>query len=307
MARQPLTTQSLGTIVRSKPLLLQKPFLMDYYKNHLESSHMTDSISDSIPMTFKSTFNPSTPSTTFIHQSSQPQSQRLARPGREPNWMFSLDEQQISSPSLHEEDAFNSDTLAPPPYLLNILTKWPTTPNVDQMDSQNDHPAYVISSATSQPSFMNDQKRSSDTLQSSPLSTTDSDVDNNSNNNTVTVPDLTWFERLRAKWSGYTPTSTPTLSPANISQNRLQYYSDYDVMMGIRIAISLSSIISLFALFITYKSYCNARKQRLRAANPISNPATGQDSTSSGPIGLTGSFSRSSRRSRSVSAAKASQ
>ncbi|XP_053212307.1 uncharacterized protein LOC128395845 [Panonychus citri] len=40
------------------------------------------------------------------------------------------------------------------------------------------------------------------------------------------------------------------------------YYSDYDPMMGIRIAISLLGIIVLFAIFVVYKSHCNAKKAK---------------------------------------------
>jgi hypothetical protein len=40
------------------------------------------------------------------------------------------------------------------------------------------------------------------------------------------------------------------------------YYSDYDPMIGIRIAISLGALITLFAIFILYKTKCNARKTK---------------------------------------------
>lgn len=41
-----------------------------------------------------------------------------------------------------------------------------------------------------------------------------------------------------------------------------EYYSDYDPMMGIRIATSLLIFITVFALFLIYKSHCNARKAK---------------------------------------------
>jgi hypothetical protein len=48
-----------------------------------------------------------------------------------------------------------------------------------------------------------------------------------------------------------------------ISSNSVEdYYSDYDLMIGIRIAISLGALITLFAIFILYKTKCNARKTK---------------------------------------------
>ena len=40
------------------------------------------------------------------------------------------------------------------------------------------------------------------------------------------------------------------------------YYSDYDPMVGIRIAISLGVLITLFTFFIFYKTKCNARRTK---------------------------------------------
>lgn len=253
--QQHLVAQSLG-VIRSKPLLLH-PLLMDYYKNHPTEDLAPQLARDASAL-----------------KSSSPESQRRPQPR---GWVSFYDEH----PSLPNASK-HAASLAPPPYLLNVLTKWPTKNADEPDDSQNDQLGYVIS--TSFPASMKDQKWS----ESNEAMSTSANLGHNS---TVTPPEMGWFEKLRAKLTGYTP--APTMSPADISQNRLHYYADYDVMMGIRIAISLSSIISLFALFITYKSYCNARRQRLRSANC---PAAGVD------VGLTGSFSRSSHRSRSISA-----
>lgn len=48
---------------------------------------------------------------------------------------------------------------------------------------------------------------------------------------------------------------------ATAIKEKLSYYSDYDVMLGIRIAYWLFSFFSIFTLFIAYKSYCSSRKQ----------------------------------------------
>lgn len=42
----------------------------------------------------------------------------------------------------------------------------------------------------------------------------------------------------------------------------IDYYSDYDPMVGIRIGISLGALVTLFTIFILYKTKCNARKTR---------------------------------------------
>lgn len=51
-----------------------------------------------------------------------------------------------------------------------------------------------------------------------------------------------------------------TLNTTAIKE-KLSYYSDYDVMMGIRIGYWLFSFFSIFTAFIAYKSYCSSRKQ----------------------------------------------
>lgn len=50
--------------------------------------------------------------------------------------------------------------------------------------------------------------------------------------------------------------------PNRESQHIPDYYADYDPMVGIRIAISLGVLITLFTIFILYKTQCNARKTR---------------------------------------------
>ncbi|XP_015789606.1 serum response factor homolog B [Tetranychus urticae] len=62
-------------------------------------------------------------------------------------------------------------------------------------------------------------------------------------------------------------TSTPKTNNEQLKVNLVgsritDYYSDYDPMMGIRIAISLLGIIVLFAIFVVYKSHCNAKKAK---------------------------------------------
>lgn len=41
------------------------------------------------------------------------------------------------------------------------------------------------------------------------------------------------------------------------------YYDDYDPMLGIRIAITLSILISMFTFYLIYKSYCNMKRAKL--------------------------------------------
>ena len=43
---------------------------------------------------------------------------------------------------------------------------------------------------------------------------------------------------------------------------QFDYYADYDPMVGIRIAISLGVLITLFTIFILYKTQCNARRTK---------------------------------------------
>ena len=50
--------------------------------------------------------------------------------------------------------------------------------------------------------------------------------------------------------------------PNRESEYVRDYYADYDPMVGIRIAISLGLLITLFTIFILYKTQCNARKTR---------------------------------------------
>lgn len=58
-------------------------------------------------------------------------------------------------------------------------------------------------------------------------------------------------------------------SPSSIYSNSVsEYYSDYDPMIGIRIAIALGILITLFAIFLLYKTQCSAkRNQRLIQAS----------------------------------------
>ncbi|CAN7938816.1 unnamed protein product [Ixodes hexagonus] len=52
--------------------------------------------------------------------------------------------------------------------------------------------------------------------------------------------------------------STSTLTP---EAARSQYYAGYDPMTGLRIAATLGAIITLFTLFLIYKSKCRPSKQ----------------------------------------------
>src|SRR5581483_4620820 len=47
------------------------------------------------------------------------------------------------------------------------------------------------------------------------------------------------------------------------SEEVLQYYSDYDPMVGIRITITLAVLITLFGFFLFYKTKSNIRAKRL--------------------------------------------
>ncbi|EEC11071.1 hypothetical protein IscW_ISCW007358 [Ixodes scapularis] len=51
--------------------------------------------------------------------------------------------------------------------------------------------------------------------------------------------------------------STSTLTP---EAARSQYYAGYDPMTGLRIAATLGAIITLFTLFLIYKSKCRPSK-----------------------------------------------
>ncbi|KAK8763299.1 uncharacterized protein LOC144128854 isoform X2 [Amblyomma americanum] len=59
--------------------------------------------------------------------------------------------------------------------------------------------------------------------------------------------------------------TTSTLTP---EAARSQYYAAYDPMTGLRIAATLGAIITLFTLFLIYKSKC-------RPAKPTAEPQEG--------------------------------
>ena len=73
-----------------------------------------------------------------------------------------------------------------------------------------------------------------------------------------------WFITMASKFGfkliGSNDNVNTTLNQTAIKE-KLNYYADYDVMMGVRIAYWLFSLFALFTLFIAYKSYCNSRKQ----------------------------------------------
>lgn len=83
------------------------------------------------------------------------------------------------------------------------------------------------------------------------------------------------------------------------------YYSDYDPVVGVRIAISLSVIILLFALFIIYKSYCNAKRTKrfleMSIRRTSSRRKSGQDSSAAAAAGPASGSGRRRSRSRSRS------
>lgn len=70
--------------------------------------------------------------------------------------------------------------------------------------------------------------------------------------------------------------SMPTKSLTNSTNNYLEttirlndvgknvdlYYSDYDPLLGLRIAASLAGLMVLFFLFLIYKIHCNAKKAK---------------------------------------------
>lgn len=80
-----------------------------------------------------------------------------------------------------------------------------------------------------------------------------------------------------SKTSSPTSSSNHVLQDAQLSDNlsissihqpndhkisEIEYYSDYDPYLGVRIALSLLAIIILFAIFLTYKSHCNAKRAK---------------------------------------------
>jgi hypothetical protein len=186
------------------------------------------------------------------------------------------------SQSYSAHASLSSATLVPPPYLLNVIAR-PSQFTVSRLPALSDSDLTL-----NRP--LNDQQWSDPNVD--PTSTNKSAIiSDEEDHEELTEADFNWFERLRAKLTGRTLGSPMnSTSIALLNKTRLQYYSDYDVMMGVRVAVSLSTIISLFALFITYKSYCNARKQRLRSSVPAHCESAN-----------VGSFSRASRRSRSAS------
>lgn len=71
-----------------------------------------------------------------------------------------------------------------------------------------------------------------------------------------------------------------TLNTTAIKE-KLSYYSDYDYMMGIRIAYWLFSFFSVFTAFIAYKSYCSSRKQARHRRESEKNRRKGDEQGSS--------------------------
>ena len=72
-----------------------------------------------------------------------------------------------------------------------------------------------------------------------------------------------WFLALLNKFGIKLNDNQNTTVKVNVTaiKERLNYYSDYDLMDGVRVAYWLFSLFTIFTLFVTYKSYCSSRKQ----------------------------------------------
>jgi len=65
----------------------------------------------------------------------------------------------------------------------------------------------------------------------------------------------------------------------------IEYYSDYDPVIGYRIAISLGILILLFTVFVLYKTHCHQQKnRRLVAQNSNAQSNSAQIQLQSHPI-----------------------
>ena len=51
------------------------------------------------------------------------------------------------------------------------------------------------------------------------------------------------------------------------SAEELEYYKDYDPLVGYRIAISLGILILLFTVFVLYKTHCHQQRNRRLVQN----------------------------------------
>uniref|UniRef100_A0A023G9Z7 Uncharacterized protein n=1 Tax=Amblyomma triste TaxID=251400 RepID=A0A023G9Z7_AMBTT len=81
----------------------------------------------------------------------------------------------------------------------------------------------------------------------------------------ISLPSSTTLSPYLYHGGGRILFTTSTLTP---EAARSQYYAAYDPMTGLRIAATLGAIITLFTLFLIYKSKC-------RPAKPTAEPQEG--------------------------------
>lgn len=178
---------------------------------------------------------------------------------------------------LIKDNEFNylKNQLIKPPYMY---TNYHQMTIEDQLN--NDQSNYQQTNKETNNQFMNDHldqltlgdRSNLDQLNND--KTVHEDLNLNSNNKTTnqTIIDQhqqqqkkNWFVRIFNKLkTGLGINSnvnlTATLNSTAIKE-KLKYYEDYDVWMGIRIAYWLFSLFTIFTLFVAYKSYRRARKQ----------------------------------------------
>lgn len=149
-----------------------------------------------------------------------------------------------------------SDRLIRPPYMYSNYQQLTNDQSYDQFNDQlnNEFNGHQLANSDKLDS------KNKDKMIKINKTEIDQSIDNKTLNDNKRKSSwfVKWLNKFGVKLNSNNPNTTLNVTAI---KEKLNYYSDYDVMMGVRIAYWLFSLFTIFTLFIIYKSYCSQRKQ----------------------------------------------